>query len=56
VVSPRPTHAATFYPVKQRPEQKADAMMALMRAVGRAIAEDTGEGDLMNFLRNPIFV
>ena len=45
-----------LYPVKQRPEQKADAMMALMRAVGRATAEDTGEGDLMNFLRNPIFV
>jgi hypothetical protein len=43
-------------PVKQRPEQKVDTTMALMRAVGHAIAEDTGEGDLMNFLRNPIFV
>jgi hypothetical protein len=56
VVSPGPTHAATFYPVKQRPEQKVDTTMALMRAVGRAIAEDTGAGDFMDFLRNPIFV
>jgi len=45
-----------LYPVKQRPEQKVDATMALMRAVGHAIAEDTGEGDFMDFLRNPIFV
>ena len=30
--------------------------MALMRVVGHAIAEDTGEGDLTDFLRNPIFV
>src|SRR3954465_9681503 len=36
--------------------QKVDATMALMRAVGCAIAEDTGEGELMDFLRNPIFV
>ena len=42
-------------PAKQRPEQKIDAAVALMMAVGRAMAEDTNEGDLMDFLRNPVF-
>ena len=41
-------------PTKQRPEQKIDAAVALMMAVGRAMAEDTGEGDLDDFLRNPL--
>jgi hypothetical protein len=28
--------------------------VALMMAVGRAMAEDTDEGDLEDFLRNPV--
>ena len=46
--------AGQLYPAKQRPEQKIDAAVALMMAVGRAMAEDTNEGDLMDFLRNPL--
>src|SRR5829696_2203160 len=46
----RPRPAATgrgnLHPAKQRPEQKIDAAVALMMAVGRAMAEDTNEGDL----------
>ncbi len=33
---------------------KIDAAIALMMAVGRAIAEDAGEDDLEDFLRNPV--
>ena len=43
-----------LYPAKQRPEQKIDAAVALMMAVGRAMAEDTKEGDLEDFLRDPV--
>jgi hypothetical protein len=43
-----------LYPAKQRPEQKIDAAVALMMAVGRAMAEDANEGDLQDFLRNPV--
>ena len=39
---------------RRRPEQRIDAEVALMMAVGRAMAEDTGEGDLDDFLRNPL--
>jgi len=39
-------------PNKPRPEQKIDAAVALMMAVGRAMAED-GEPDIMDFLRDP---
>jgi uncharacterized protein YbaA (DUF1428 family) len=38
-----------------RPEQKIDAAVALMMAVGRAMAEDANEGDLTDFLRDPLF-
>ncbi len=44
----------SFYPAKQRPGQKIDAAVALMMAVGRAMAEDASEGDLEDFLRNPV--
>ena len=44
--------AGNLYPAKQRPEQKIDAAVALMMAVGRAMAEDTGEGHLEGFLRH----
>jgi phage terminase large subunit-like protein len=43
-----------LYPAKQRPEQKIDAAVALMMAVGRAMAEE-GEPDILAFLRDPIF-
>ena len=51
----RPDRRGNLYPAKQRPEQKIDAAVALMMAVGRAMAEDTGEGDLTDFLRDPLF-
>jgi hypothetical protein len=38
----------------RRPEQKIEAAVALMIAIGRAMAEDTSEGDLTDFLRNPL--
>ena len=50
----RPDRHGNLYPAKQRPEQKIDAAVALMTAVGRAMAEDTNEGDLDGFLRNPV--
>jgi hypothetical protein len=43
-----------LYPAKQRPERKIGAAVALMMAVGRAVAEDTNECDLDGFLRNPV--
>ena len=43
-----------LYPAKQRPERKIDAAVALIMAVGRAMADDTNEGDLEDFLRNPL--
>jgi hypothetical protein len=43
-----------LYPAKQLPEQKIDAAVALMMAVGRAMAEEP-EPDITNFLRDPIF-
>ncbi len=43
-----------LYLAKRRSEQKIDAADAMM-AVGYAMAEDTGKGDVMEFLRNPIF-
>ena len=49
----QPDRRGNLYPAKQRPEQKIDAV-ALMMALGRAMAEDTGEGDLTDFLRNPL--
>ena len=42
----KPDRRGNLYPAKQRPEQKIDAAVALMMAVGRAMAEDTNEGDL----------
>ncbi len=50
----RPDRRGNLYPAKPRPEQKIDAAVALMMAVGRAMAEDANEGDLENFLRNPV--
>ena len=50
----KPDRRGNLYPAKQRPELKIDAAVALMMAVGRAMAEDTNEGDLEDFLRNPV--
>ena len=50
----RPDRRGNLYPAKLRPEQKIDAAVALMMAVGRAMAEDVSEGDLENFLRYPV--
>ena len=41
------------FPAKAR-ENRIDAAVALMVVVGRAMAEDTNGGDLMDFLRNPV--
>ena len=49
----KPDRRGNRYPAKQRPEQKIDAAVALMMAVGRAMAEDANEGDFEDFLRNP---
>ena len=50
----RPDRRGNLYPAKQRPEQKIDAAVALMMAVRRAMAEDASQGDLEDFLRNPV--
>ena len=50
----RPDRRGNLYPAKQRLEQKIDAAVALMMAVGRAMAEDAKEGDLEDFLRNRV--
>ena len=50
----RPDRRGNLYPAKQRPEQKIDAAVALMMAVGRAMAGDAGEGGLEDFLRDPV--
>ena len=42
-----------LYPAKQRPEQKIDAAVALMMAIGRAMAEEP-EPDITGFLRDPV--
>src|SRR4051794_1253079 len=40
------------YPTKQRPEQKIDAAVALMMAVGRAMTSDDGQD--LSFLSQPV--
>jgi phage terminase large subunit-like protein len=50
----RPDRRGNLYPAKQRPEQKIDAAVALLMAVGRAMAEDASEGDHEDFLRDPV--
>jgi phage terminase large subunit-like protein len=50
----RPDRRGNLHSAKQRPEQKIDAVVTLIMAVVRAMAEDTNEGDLTDFLRNPV--
>ena len=51
----KPDRRGNLYPAKQRPEQKIDAAVALMMAIGRAMAED-GKPDFEEFVRDPIMV
>ncbi len=51
----KPERRGNRYPAKQRPEQKIDAAVALMMAVGRAMADDGGQPDIGDFLRDPLF-
>jgi phage terminase large subunit-like protein len=44
-----------LYPTKQRTDQKMDAAVALMMAIGRAMGEDPNSGR-EGFLANPLFV
>ena len=44
-----------LYPTKSRPDQKIDAAVALMMAIGRAVVEDEHAKGLDGFLSNPIF-
>ena len=45
-----------LYPAKARPERKIDAAVALMMAIGRALAEGDGNTvDLDAFLSHPVF-
>jgi phage terminase large subunit-like protein len=41
---------------KQRPEQKIDAAVALLMAVGRAMANDGSAAELDGFLAGPLCV
>ena len=50
----RPDRRGNLHPAEQRPERKIDAAVAPMMAIGRAMAEDDREGDLEDFLRNPV--
>jgi phage terminase large subunit-like protein len=45
----------SVYPRKARPDQKIDAAVALIMALGRAISGDANEADMRAFLANPIF-
>lgn len=55
-VAGKPDWRGNLYPAKQRPEQKIDAAVALMMAVGHAMAEDAGgTADLDAFLADPVF-
>jgi phage terminase large subunit-like protein len=47
---------ANLYPTKQRPEQKIDAAVALMMAVGRAMSDGGDDAGLDAFLAGPIAI
>ena len=54
-VAGKPDRRGNLYPTKQRPDQKIDAAVALMMALGRAMVEDEEAKGLEGFLDNPIF-
>jgi phage terminase large subunit-like protein len=43
-----------FYLTKSRPDQKIDAAVALMMAIGRAMVVDEEQAGLSGFLSDPI--
>jgi phage terminase large subunit-like protein len=45
-----------LYPRKSRPEQKIDAAMALIMALGCCISDTDSEAALSEFLANPVFM
>ena len=45
-----------LYPTKQRPDQKIDAAVALMMAMGRAMSEEDPNAGLDGFLSNPLSI
>jgi phage terminase large subunit-like protein len=51
----RPDRRGNPYPAKQRSERKIDAAVALMMAIGRAVAEDAGQPEISDFFRAPLF-
>ena len=51
----RPDRRGNLYPAKQRPERKIGGAVALMMAVGRAVAADAGRPDIGEFVRAPLF-
>ena len=51
----KPDQRGNLCPAKQRPEQRIDAAVALMMAIGRAMAED-GKPDLAEFVRDAVIV
>ncbi len=44
-----------LYPTRRWPEQKIDAAVALLMAVGRAMADDGSAAGLEGFLAGPLF-
>ena len=52
----KPDRRGNLYPARPRPERKIDAAVALMMALGRAMAEEDGAPDLSGFLADPIIV
>jgi hypothetical protein len=46
---------SSLYLTKQRPEQKIDAAVAVMMALGRAMTEDDNAG-INGFLSNPLII
>ena len=51
----RRNRRGNLYPTKQRPDQKIDAALAMMMALGRAMTEDSNAG-IDDFLSNPLIL
>jgi phage terminase large subunit-like protein len=50
------TACGNVYPREARPEQKIDAAVALIMALGRTISGQADEPDISAFLDDPIFL
>ena len=51
----RADRRGNLYPTKQRSDQKIDAAVALMMAIGRAMSEEDADKNLSSFLSRPLF-